>query len=1714
MASTTEYEETTIRVLTFNGDSPEKWREWSIKTIAIAMRKKWKTALFQDCKNAAIDVSVLTTEQKAQVKMNDDAWSYLVMACEGLAFNLITSVTEGNAFLAYNELLKEFEPKNDDALVDVQEMYATCQIKNPSEDPSKWIDRLKIINSRLAGIDIKYKKSDVEVMAYVMANSPADHYDDVITVTRKSGISHQTLNDLRKDMHDKWCRLVKTKSLKPQSTSDEGGEALNVNDKTKKKAWSGSKRFKGNCRKCGKQGHKAANCWSGTGGSNEQNKGKTPTGHQNRKCYRCNKIGHIAVNCPDKDKETGLVAFVTTVNAKPSAWVCDDYDCVRTTDTDDCHQCKLCNDDDEWCFEGVAKEMDEANEWCFTGVASQMNEALVDDYLTDEMSILLTQAAQGDERISPHNTVAWVKDVKRKLKLIDINAVSNLRYQIFDLNEQLKEKGELIFHVSTLRNILDKALDDVEHRWADAEDRVVELEELLRVHNIQESNEVNHLTQTGSKFKVNKDDEEVFLLDSGATVNIVMNGDHAIATREVKTTITVGNGQPCNVVNEVDIELKEKGTGQIAKITAMVCPGFTKNILSLKKLMNNGYRVNFDDNEAKIINKSSEQTAMICMKNTQDGMFYLHGSRTKKESAYNAADDTAADNTTKLGEWTVVESKATKRRAKSARNLPKTLTRKEAHHLWSHKGIALIEKTAKDLGIQLTGTLDKCEGCGLAHAKQKAVSKTTNVVTTAPYQRIYADASGPFTPTIGGSKYWFQSVEEYGRMGDVEFAKKKNQMADFVKKVFEKAKTLGYTVKYLRCDNAGENVYPLTALCAEWSVTLELTAPDTPQQNGVVERRITVLRQRANAMMWTADLKEEARTRLWAEAVSMANDVENITCNTLSAKSAYEIVYKEKPKLIAYAVQFGRIGIKTLRQKFKKKWKERGEKILMVGYAADHSSDTYRVYHPGRKTVSMSRDITWLPWTYLDPKRDMSVFRTDPTLLTGIDDKEMLMHTPLPPRHLVLDDAPEPEARRIQSMDTSNSDTNEIPADDDGSGEDEANDDVSGEEAERNENADKRVEREMRRLTAYYNPTARDTLNEQLVTYRNQDGTEEERIVNFCFNAVYLSAQDFNTPTTLQEALNGDDREIWLPSVASELMNFIKRKCWKKVPRTLPNKLQRKIMNTMWMFKNKDEHDNTVKHKSRVCSKGFQMVPGVDYKESFSPVATETTVRVFLCVYLYYCDPELVITFVCEMIDIEAAFLEGDMEGGKPTFIDWPDGMFELGFIDEKDIDENCILLLKSMYGNVDAAIRFFRTYRRHLLEKMKLEQSQADPCVFFKKNAKGMTVLIAITHVDDTLLIGTREAVDEFKKGIKERFGYTDLGRMKKHLGVWYEHKTDKNGDTYLEATMPKYVKEIVALYEKHKGQPVKEYNTPGTPGISLEKNKGDSVEPEMYRRIVGKVMYLVTKIFPEGSNAARELSRQFGNPSEDHWNELGRFIGYLKLYEKDVKVTYRKPKELRVLSYVDSNYATNKDDRRSVSGAIHTLGGTITNWLSKTQESTTLSSCEAEYVSLASGAQEVKFVQMLLNEVLQCTTPGILMEDNTGAIYLVKNQQISARTKHIDIRWHFIRELYDRKIVTVKFVRSEDNPSDICTKNTPEKLQLKHANDMRNGTLDAHTKWESIIKEIENESVHVVLREDVKNRTHDWIGTGSRHEIQSGEHATLVASKVNILSEVYMVS
>jgi hypothetical protein len=196
------------------------------------------------------------------------------------------------------------------------------------------------------------------------------------------------------------------------------------------------------------------------------------------------------------------------------------------------------------------------------------------------------------------------------------------------------------------------------------------------------------------------------------------------------------------------------------------------------------------------------------------------------------------------------------------------------------------------------------------------------------------------------------------------------------------------------------------------------------------------------------------------------------------------------------------------------------------------------------------------------------------------------------------------------------------------------------------------------------------------------------------------------------------------------------------------------------MFTKKDEHNGILCYKARCCSKGCKAVPRKDCNESFSPVASNTLIRIGFCIYLTYDD------FVVEMVDITAAFLEGTI--WVPTFIEWPDRMQDLGFASQDDINNHCIQLLKLMCGNVDAAIRFSKTYKKHLSEEMDMIQTLADPCLLYKRNKAGRTILVAICFVDDMLLFGFKIEIDWYKQGINTRYDYKDLGGLCKHLGVW----------------------------------------------------------------------------------------------------------------------------------------------------------------------------------------------------------------------------------------------------------------------------------------------------------------------------------------------------------
>jgi len=234
-------------------------------------------------------------------------------------------------------------------------------------------------------------------------------------------------------------------------------------------------------------------------------------------------------------------------------------------------------------------------------------------------------------------------------------------------------------------------------------------------------------------------------------------------------------------------------------------------------------------------------------------------------------------------------------------------------------------------------------------------------------------------------------------------------------------------------------------------------------------------------------------------------------------------------------------------------------------------------------------------------------------------------------------------------------------------------------------------------------------------------------------------------------------------------------------------------------------------------------------------------------------------------------------------------------------------------------------------------------------------------------------------------------------------------------------------------------EYRTPGTPGIGVSRptDGDDGIDSErqtIYRSGVGMLLYLVKHSRPDISNAVRELSKSVSGATEYAWKELMRTIRYvLDTKELGLKMKIGSTDDLwDIMVYTDSDYAGDRDTRVSVTGYIMYVRGVPVCWKSKGQRSVTLSSTEAEFVALSEAVKEIKFVVQVMESVgMEVRLPIIVRVDNVGAIHLSNNLSTSQRTKHIDVRYHFIREFVEDGFIKITFVRTMENDADIFTKN-----------------------------------------------------------------------------------
>ena len=351
------------------------------------------------------------------------------------------------------------------------------------------------------------------------------------------------------------------------------------------------------------------------------------------------------------------------------------------------------------------------------------------------------------------------------------------------------------------------------------------------------------------------------------------------------------------------------------------------------------------------------------------------------------------------------------------------------------------------------------------------------------------------------------------------------------------------------------------------------------------------------------------------------------------------------------------------------------------------------------------------------------------------------------------------------------------------------------------------------------------------------------------------------------------------------------------------------------------------------------------------------------------------------------------------------------------------------------AARQFWKKWTGFLKENLGFEQHPNDSC-----------------YVDDCLIFGNEEEVKATLKQIEAQFDITRSKDVEDFIGCNIERDQDA---IYL--SQPNLIKKLITKFED-KIKNLQDYDTPAPANFRIIRPKEgeprlSDLEQSIYRSGVGSLLYLLKHSRPDLSNSVRELTKVMDGANAAHLKALYRAIKYVK-QTQHLKLRL-KPMETKdtwtMKAYCDSDFAGDMDNRRSISGYIVYICGCPIAWRSKGQKNVTLSSTEAEYVAISEVAQEILFISGILEFMnIKVEHPIIVNVDNIGAIYLAQNAATGNRTKHIDTRYHFVREYIEQGILKVVFVRSAENDADIFTKNLPTYPYLKHQSKVMYGHDD----------------------------------------------------------------
>ena len=883
-----------------------------------------------------------------------------------------------------------------------------------------------------------------------------------------------------------------------------------------------------------------------------------------------------------------------------------------------------------------------------------------------------------------------------------------------------------------------------------------------------------------------------------------------------------------------------------------------------------------------------------------------------------------------------------------------------------------------------------CEPCKLAKTKRKSFKPLPEIRSKKPLQLLHMDVCGKLPcASLGGSKYFLSIIDDFSRKVTVYPLKSKSEVFSYFKKYQARAERfLGSKIMSIRSDNGKvfDNEDFVKYLNSQ-GINVERTSTYTPQQNGVAERYNYTAVDGIKSMLNSSGLSD----KFWAEALLCFTYKWNRICHQNKSKTPFELYSGRKPS-VKHLQIFGckvYIGIpKNLRSKFDM----RAKIGTFVGYAL--RTKGYRVWMPESKKVIETIHVTF-------PKNENPAVKTPNVVNYSLqkdqsDDSsdEETPKTSLNKLPWIRKAVKRKDGSRIDIYYT-----------------------IQGTNLRLRSYND--VKKYCEKKNIEYNPNFFNFSGANSYSGKVSDYVESEDIEINVFHTNII------IPNTFKQACNSPQKENWHSAMKEEINTMKDRKVWELVPK--PKNV--KVLGNRWVFTAKhNENNEVVRYKGRLVAQGHLQTKGETYDEVFSPVINFCVLRLFFTIFVSF------LHWTHCQIDIKNAYLYAPLNSRPHIYMKQP-----IGFVDKKHPDYVC-LLKKAVYGLHQSGREWF--FKLHEdLAFLQFKKFKWTNCVYVLENR-----VILLVYVDDIVIFGkTQDDVNLAIKKLKEKFDIKILGKTKKLLGIQFEEKNGK-----LAIHQEEYINKILSVYSKYN---IPIISLPIAKGFTLSKSSSPKTASETnemqnipYRNLIGCLTYLATHTRPDISYAINIFSQFQSNPGKLHWEGLLKLLGYVGA-TKNYRLDLSRIDNIDLTCFTDADFAANRDDRVSLGGFILFIGSVPISWRTLKQKCVALSTMESEFIALTEAAKELLWLSRIVEEIrlynlLNLNFSSTIMCDNLSTISFANSPIENQRTKHVHIKYFFVRDLLYRNVFDLKFVNSKDNLADPLTKPQSKISLLKFVN------------------------------------------------------------------------